>query len=492
MSERRAASPMRAPGVDARPAAWLRPGQLAALMVRLRAVSAATWFLVLAAPVALFLVFAVPPFQGLDEGNHFARVYSITSGTLIQPIQDDRAGTTLPACVYEYTANLWAEGTRAAPFDVRDFWTVPAGCGERPPRFWPIENTAVYSPVCYLPQIVGVGVARLLGASLPIVFYSGRLAGALGFIGLVFLALRLTPRAHAVILVIASLPMVLLLGSAYSADGMTIASSLLTIALVLRCRFDPNATWRDFVLAATAALALALSKNAYGLFALLLVLVPARLFPSRRVALAARAGALLAIALAAGLWYLKIRNVSMAATGYGPIVPAEQVQFVVQHPLRYLRIVARTLFGPALGYYLWPGIVSWVGFGRSTAAGSPLPPPIIFLVGFALLLVACKRAGPGPYTWTAKTIAQAAVPAAVFVGTVAVIVSALYIEITAVGAPGIAGIQGRYFLPLAGLPATSLTMLVPGRLEPRSMLALLPFILLLLVYLTAKVVAYFY
>jgi uncharacterized membrane protein len=476
-------------GVDQR--ARVHTPTLAGL--RLAAISPATWFLIIAVPVGLFLTVVVPPFQGLDEANHFKRVYAISGGTVVQPIRDGRAGALVPACLVEWSAGLYDEGTRPVPFQFRDYATLPAGCASRPPVFSYIENTAVYSPVSYLFQTVGVSLARSAGASLPMIFYSGRLTGLLGFLGLVFLALRLAPRGQAAILAVALLPMTLLLGAEYSGDGLTIAASLLLVALVLRCCFDPGATWRDFALAAVAALAVALSKNAYGLLALLLLLPPARLFPSERLSLAVKGGAILAIALIAGAWYLQVRNVSFAA--YAPpgvIDAAAQVRLILHHPFWYTNFLARTLLGAGTGYYTWPGFVSWVGFSRTGSAGTPAPPPFIFVIGILVLVLAWMREAPGPYTWSAGTIVRAAVPIALLGATAVVVVTAVYANGAPVGSQVYWGIHGRYFLPLAALPMVSLAMLQPELRERRTILALLPLLLLLVSYLVVKVVNYFY
>jgi predicted membrane protein DUF2142 len=463
------------------------------LWSRLTGLRPATWFLVLGVPIGLFLAFLVPPFQGLDEPNHFFRVYAISSGTLVEPMMGRRAGSVLPDCVTGYAHGLFKEGTRAVRFRPADFFSVPPGCAARPDRFQPFENTAVNSPVSYLPQVAGVTAARSLGLPLPLVFYAGRLASLLAYLSLVYLALRITPRGQAVLLAVALLPMSLILASQYSADGMTIALALLTTAGVVRCCVAEEATWRSFALTAAAATALALSKNTYWLVALLVVLVPGWLFPSAAVSVAARLGALLAVAVVSVAWYLQVRHITFAPVADpGVIDPGKQVAYILDYKGRYVRLLVQTLVGARTGYFTWTGFVSWLGFARSSAAGTPQPPPVVMVIGYLLLVEAYRRSVLGPFSRSFRAVVRALLPVALVLASAALIVTLQYVTDTAVGARIIWGVQGRYFLPFAAVPLVSLVMLNPGRSEGRTVWPLVPLVLVLATYLLIKVPNYFY
>ena len=478
--------------VTVAPGAIVRPGTGPRFAERAAWLGAPALFLALAAPVGVFLALLVPPFQGLDEQNHFYRVYSISGGALVAPVVDGRAGDVLPACVAGYGQDLAQQATRPGPFHPSDYTALRPGCADAPATFVTFDNTAIYSPVSYLPQSIGVAVARLLGAPVPVLFYAGRLAALLAYLAVVALALRIAPAGRSVLLVVALLPMSLLLGTQYSADGGTIAFALLLVAAVVRCRQAPGATWRSFTLAAAAAAALALSKSTYFALAPLLLLVPARLFPTRWTAHAARLGSLVAIALLAGGWYLQVRGIhpTGAAAGSG-IDPPQQVRYILRHGLWYARFVVLTLLGPQTGYFTWPGFVSWVGFSRSLTAGLPTPPPLVMAAGIALLLIAYVREAPRSLALSAGAIATAAVPVALVVANAVLIVTVLYVTVQPVG-DHVLWLQGRYLLPLAAAPVVSLLALGPAAERPRPVLALAPLAVLMLVYLVGKVLLYFY
>lgn len=460
------------------------------LWQRLASMSAGGWLLLLVAPVGLFLVFAVPPFQGLDEPNHFYRAYALSGGVLVQPIRAGHQVAELPACVPLYASGLWTKGTTPVAFHPREFWTTPPGCEGRGTTVVPIDNTANYSLVSYLPHVIGVAVARALGGSAPVVFYSGRMAGLIGYLALVGLALRLAPRGQTTLLVVASLPMATLLATEFTADSMTIALALLLVASVLRCRFHPDATWRDFVLALVAAVALALTKTVYGPMAVVLLLAPSRLFPTAGVSWAVRLGG---VALAAGVdlaWYRTISGGYFSqSAGYDP---PGQLRYILHHPRTYAKLVVDTLVGPRTGYFTWQGFISWVGFGRSGAAGSPAPPPLILALGFVTLAQAWLRDAGRSFIWSGASIAAAALPLGLLLTVPVLFTTGLYLSSATVGAEVYWGVQGRYFLPLAALPVLALCLVTPEDREQRPVAVLIPPLMVMMGYLVVKVLTYFY
>jgi uncharacterized membrane protein len=465
-------------------------GALRAVVEWVRGITARAFFLAVALPVGIFLVFAIPPFEGLDEPNHFFRVYSISGGAIIAPFVAGDAGDRLPACVHEYALGLFAKGGEPVPFHLSDFFTVPPGCDARASVFYPFDNTAEYSPISYAPQSIGVTIARWLGAPLPIVFYAGRLFALLAYVGLVFLSLTLATRGKWAILVVGLMPMSLTLGSQFSADGMTIAYALLLVGAVIHCLCSPRATWWGFVLTVAAAAALALCKSTYFALAPLLLLVPNRLFPSRWWAGGAKVGGLCLVGLLLGLWYLQVRGIRPGGAILG-VDPRGQIEFILHNKKWYAGFLASTLFGPVTGYFTWQGFVSWVGFSRSVTAGSPAPPPLIMAAGIGLVAIAYRVEMTTRVVLSNLSVARAALPLALVAVNAVLIVTALYVTVLPVAEPAL-WLQGRYLLPLAAVPVISLLALQQPDVRERSILPIAPVVLVLLGYLVVKVVLYFY
>ncbi|MBO0748269.1 MAG: DUF2142 domain-containing protein, partial [Acidimicrobiaceae bacterium] len=199
---------------------------------RLTNLSAAAWFLLLAAPMGAFLVATLPPFQGLDESYHFYRAYTISTGSVLVSTRSGRSGAEVNGCVVAFVNYHFFEAEQPTRFHLHDAITQPP-CKPEASYFIPFEDTAIYSPVPYLPQIVALTIGRALHLPIPILFFAGRAAALLTFLGVGYLALRVTPSGHSVILLVATMPMTLLLAATYSADTTTISLALLTVAAVL-------------------------------------------------------------------------------------------------------------------------------------------------------------------------------------------------------------------------------------------------------------------
>ena len=94
-------------------------------------------------------------------------------------------------------------------------------------------TAALNGPIAYLPSIVTVALLRIVDAPIPLIFFAGRLATLLAFVGIYYLAIRLIPVGKQVLFVLGLFPTTLLLASSYSADPMPIALAVLAISLTL-------------------------------------------------------------------------------------------------------------------------------------------------------------------------------------------------------------------------------------------------------------------
>jgi uncharacterized membrane protein len=453
------------------------------VLARLGRVPLTTWFLLIGGGLGLLLVLAVPPAQGIDEPNHFARVWTLTDGAIIAPSRGPhevvwiiplagvparqpvrrgvhRAGGLVPACVQRYLATLYADGAFPGHFSLAAAWRTPAHCAAQPARFVAFENTALESPVAYAPEVIGVAILRAVRAPLPVIFFGGRLAGLLGYLALVWLALRIAPRGTGVLFVVGAMPMALQEAAAYSADSMTIGLALLAVALALKCHQDTTAGRKWFGVLAVVVVALALTKPSYVALAPLVFVVPRdRLGWSRNQVFLAKAAVLLVALLASGAWNLAVHNVSLAAYfPPGAIKPGTQLSYVLHHPIGYLVVVLRSV-GQGFHDGGWlSGFVSSVGF-------YPIGPapfaPLWMLLLAVVVLVAAYAIELGPRIGRPKVLelVSAFLPVVLFVVGVLAVLTTLWIEWTPIGSSTVNGLQGRYLLPLVVVPVVTVVLL---------------------------------
>lgn len=453
---------------------------------RLWAVEAVVWVLLLAIPMGVLLVFFIPPFQGLDEGNHFLRAYTISEGSVFAVDHQGRTGGYVSECVAQYVKNFNVIAEQPGPYRRQQFFSQPPGCSSNARVFVPFENSALYSPVSYAPQVIGLAVARGVGASLPVQYYVGRLAILLVYVALMVAALRIALVGRTVIGLVAVWPMSLLLAATYSADTMTIGLATLFVAAVLRSLVIEEPSWPVFGVACASVVLLALSKSTYFLLAPLILLVPWRPFGTLWKSAAVKVGVLVAAVLVAGAWYLKVKYISLAPwfpPGY--IDPARQVSQILHHPRWFAGFMLQNFTETPSAAVTWQTFVAQISFFRNPARGSGFPPPWILVIGYSLFVAAYLREATGLARWSWSAVARGALPILLVAVNVVVIFTAGYVEWTGPGAPPIIG--GRYFLPLMAVPLISLVILAKVRLgRAWSMLPLVPFVVILYSWLILR------
>jgi uncharacterized membrane protein len=479
--------------------------------------------LVIAIPVGTFLVFAIPPFQGLDEPNHFFRVFTITDGTLVPPTVHggttsveiagrtarvhrkvirydlEAKGVVVPGCVIDYYAVNMAQARRAQPMNDATFFRSPPRCEHVRNAFVIFDNTAINSPLAYAPQVVGVGLLRAVGAPLPVVFYGGRLFGLAAFVALVGLAIRITPRGKGVLFLVGLLPMSLEGAAVYSADPMTEALVLLVVALTLRCCLDEDAHWAYFGALAGAAWWLSLCKEPYGLLAL----VPAaRLrnaergpqFTVRAVTAVKVAVIAVAALLGGAWWYVGVRGVTLTADyPPGAINPSYQFHFFEHHPLSLGKELVRSWSWSGTESFTVSGVVSSLGFFRHQQSSEFAPMALVILVFVALFAAYQHEWGPrlalGGWQRVATLLPLGL---AVLIGVLIYLEAA--VRVTAPGSLVVSplAVQGRLFVPLLAVPVGTVALLRAPPRRPVPIRWLVLATLVLSTYLVIKVFIRFY
>lgn len=424
-------------------------------------------FLMLALPVGVFLVFAQPPGQGLDEAAHFERVWTLSDGALFATTQHGQTGGNVPQTLPAYLDRFSNRAAQRGPFDFASFWQTASNHSEKP-VFASFANTAVYSPVAYVPPLVAVAFLRGVHSPLPLVFFAGRLASLVAFLVLFSLAIRLTPVGKEVMVVVGLLPTSMLLVSCYSEDPMTIAFAALAVALTLRCCRSPHVSTVEFGCLGVALLALTLMKPTFLVFVPLLYLVPSAVLPFRHSVLV-KSGSALVIVVLGGLWYLAVRHALEVPVRLYAIYPHRQEQHILHDPLGFLATVGRTLFDRS-GKERWlPGFFFSIGYQRPPPADDIYAGPLLVIVGALTFLYSYwLQFGANRLKVARMSVKWSAwAPIGLMVAGILFINASLYIYGTPLGFPEIL-IQGRYLYPLVLLPLITIGLFKEPRTLARS------------------------
>jgi uncharacterized membrane protein len=372
-------------------------------------------FLALGLVAGLLTVILTPPFEGADEPAHLRRAFQLSDGRIIAQKTDDGVGGMLPP-------SLRLRRPAAGPRVFVDF-----------------RNTAVYAPAPYLPHALALLVGRAAALGPAGQLYVARLAGLAASLWLVVAAIRVTPVAKHVFVLLALMPMSIRQMSLVTADSVTNGFSFLLLALCLRLALTPasSSPSASVVPLALCCLVVSLSKLAYlPLVFLYFLIPPARLGGARRYAIGFLIVGGLSI-LAGALWLWLIRDLYVAQKIAPTADPAAQTAFILAHPLRYGRILLADLYHNGATYLRhclgyagpMPHLLAW---------------PHLAIVALVALLDGRKDA--------ALDLRAKGLVLAVFACTYVSINTLNYLGWNPVASTRIRFVQGRYYLPIAPLP----------------------------------------
>ena len=410
------------------------------------------WFAIAAFVIGTGFVFVNPPMKAPDECAHFARAYQLQSLQLSPQKQNGILGGYVPAGIPILAirfAKVSFDGARVAqmldarkiPFDVRDI------------RFIVFPSIARYPWIPFIPQAVGIAIARPFCNSAIAVMYAGREVNLIGYILLVFVALRLMPdpRARLSLALIGLLPMSLYLAASLSADAVTIAMSFVVATALWRMIFlTGRASNGDIALLVVSTILLSLTKFAYAPISLLALAIP-----KNRLGNARQYRTLIFMlpvynCAAIFLWMLQFHG--MPSVDLNPAVrPAAQEQYILHHPgaippmlLHTMTLYGKEIFSGVIGSFGWNEILM----------------PAVLVVIYAIILFIPLMTSAPPRRWGVAIFAISIAVA----DSLAILID-YYIQTRPLAEQTIEGFQGRYLIPL--LPMLIFLLGAKPRFAPR-------------------------
>ncbi|HBS88922.1 MAG: hypothetical protein A2W91_05715 [Bacteroidetes bacterium GWF2_38_335] len=233
----------------------------------------------------LLFVFLTPPFQSPDENNHFYRAYQISEGHLISEKIDNRLVAFVPQSLVKttgpFTSLYWNNLTKTSFRVIRETLEIPLNPEKK--QFVDIPNTAMYSPISYLPQAFILFLLKPVNLPPLYLFYCTRIFTLFFWVFCIFLAIRIIPFYKWLFILVALLPMSLFINASISADVMTNIISFFLIAFILNAAYSqPEIKTRHLVFIIGLSIFLALSKVVYTPLILLYFIIPRKKFGSKK------------------------------------------------------------------------------------------------------------------------------------------------------------------------------------------------------------------
>ena len=235
------------------------------------------WILSLSFGIVLFIL--IPPFQAPDEEVHFLRAYTISEGAffahayLIPEIVIQVFDTLdyLPHHTDKKVSLKLYEQLWRQPLDLQNWVQID------------FSSTSVYSPLVYLPQALGIFLARTFFLPPIALYYAARLLNFLAWLGLSYFAIRLIPSFKAVLLLVLFMPMSFFQAISNSADVVTNGVAFLLVAYIfwLTSDYVEEIKGKNIIGLLILFVLISLVKVPYLLLTALIFIIPFKKFKSR-------------------------------------------------------------------------------------------------------------------------------------------------------------------------------------------------------------------
>ena len=395
-------------------------------------------FLMIAPLACIFFLVTMPTFKNHDEYYHWLKAYEVSQGTLMTPQEDGVQGSMMPEGVSKVFPTDWTKLDYQMMKELLD-----VKLNEDNKGILNAETAAVYSFVQYIPQATGIALARLVTDNVYLITYGGRIVNMIFALLVLYFAIKLMPFGKKLLLIPAMIPIAIEGFTSLSPDSMTISVAFFYIAYILHLAFGKKEQLgiKEKVILLISSIIIALCKIVYIPLVGLILIIPKEKFKNQEnknkiLNFCVIAG----IAVLINLVWLAIssRYLSTFREGDSKI----QVLLALQNPILYIQNVLYT-FNLNGSNYLLSLFGADLGWGELIKLYSIVP--------YAFL---------GIYLFTAITDNelkdkfkkyQIVWISLVILAIVGLVFTSLYVQWTTVGQTSIAGVQGRYFLPILPL-----------------------------------------
>ncbi|MCI8444442.1 MAG: DUF2142 domain-containing protein [Clostridia bacterium] len=386
--------------------------------------------------ICLFYILCMPTFKNHDELYHWFRGYEVSIGKFMTGIDGDTLGTKMPENIVEPLTQDWTKITYA---DVKQYLSL--GLEPEKETVLYAETSAVYSFIQYLPQGIGIFVTRLFTDKVLLLAYGGRMMNMIVSLGCIYLAIKKIPFGKKILLLMSYIPIAIEGFSSLSPDAMTISVAFLYIAYILSLAFhkkDSIIGKKQMVILTILSVIMALCKIVYIPFILLMFLIPKEKFKKEKKVKTIII--IIAIACIVNLIWLGISSIYLAHFREGD--SSVQVKSIFRNPIKYLQNCLYTLDlnGDSYIFTMFGGKLGW---GELIKVNSIVPYTLFILT---IWLTLADKTIKDKFKLDQKVI--------LFLTILAIgglIFTSLYVQWTTCGSDSIAGIQGRYFIPILPL-----------------------------------------
>lgn len=378
-----------------------------------------------------------PFYTGSDELAHFCRMYEVSTGNLITPINNEnKQGSLLPKSIdklYVY------KEYKAKYSDMDELMKIPLDKEDTTYYGDYYPTSAVYSPLQYIPQIIGVVFGKALNLNIYFIGVLGRVFGFIAWLLICTYSIKILPAKKTFISLLLLTPISISFATTLSGDLMTNAMVVLFLSHIYNIWYNKRAlTKKDIAILTISAVMISICKVVYLPIVLLLFILPKKSFENTKKYFTINIIIILLAALVSGFW---LKETSTLVSLYYTNTDLQK-DFIFNNPFQYIIICIKTFF------------VYFDNFIMATTAGSIMYNtnvsiyPIISIAFFVNLVIALF----GEKVLIKVNKLGKTLVTFIIGSTIVLIFTALYIQYTlwecGVGHQYVEGVQARYFIPL--------------------------------------------
>jgi uncharacterized membrane protein len=401
-------------------------------------------FLITAIPIGLALAILIPPFDQLDEFDHFLRSFEVSEGMFVNHVTQHGLGNYVPVSLVDTVHKAQFINGKGYQYGIAkeafDTTLNPSN------RIFIRNYASSYPPTIYLPQAIGLWVGRILFHSPMMMMYFGRIFNLLSYVTIVYFALKMVPIKKNLFYTMALLPMSINQAASLSGDSTIISSAFLFVAYVLFLAYGnvEKITLKHVLTTIGIGIFIGVSKIVYIPLVLLFFLIPLRKFMDKKDYIKKFLFVLAGFMIPYLIWnWLNLANLSIPdVRTYAGVMPKEQIMFIVTHPIQYIKILMDSFIN--LGESKFLGMLGKIIsiYHYST------PDIVIYTFLFLMILFGLLNDESNLKRFKIKK-ADRMIMFFIMLVVILLIYTALYVGYTSVGHSIVDGIQGRYFIPVA-------------------------------------------
>lgn len=388
--------------------------------------------------IGILMVAALPVSKvGYDEETHLLRSMEIASMPWGMNVNPAVWAKMIPSL------SDWPEnqpGSREEKALIEEFFNREGDYKNG--NIHPDSVTPAISVPAYGGQALALKICKGLGIPFGRMIRLGRLGNLFVYAAVMFFAIKKTPVGKAVMAVVALLPTSIFMACVYSYDSAVTAWIYLSMACLLKEILTPEAkiSWKSYGLILAAFVLGCCAKAVYAPMILIGLLLPASKFRNKKQGIAMRLGFVLALL---GLLSTFVLPVLLAPKATGDLRGGDtseigQMSYVLGNFIAYIQILFRNIFHQLPDFVLGKDIFSVQGHlaaGGFTWLTGAL---VVYTVTTDTKTTVPERLSGRQKSWIFLMLG----------GAVLLIWTSMYISYTEPGMVTIAGVQGRYYMPI--------------------------------------------